>query len=294
MHRTKAGGRDSVGLFDATGHHALEVQAALASRLADAMANDELDLFYQPVVDPHGRAVGVEGLLRWRHDGVLMPPTEFIAGAEASGLIVPMGRWVIERACRDLRALREASGNDRLYASFNLSAQQLRDADLAAHVGFCLSRYGLDPSSLVVELTESAIVDDPRLAARVLAALRDLGARVAIDDFGTGYSSLAYLRHIPADILKIDRSLVTDLERDERAVQLLRGIVTLAHDLGMLVTVEGVEDARQLAIARDAGGDAIQGYIVSPPRDLRAAGAVLAVLADPAGERDASARAASA
>ena len=277
LHQAKAAGPGCVAAFDESGHRSAQVQAALTARLALAAEAGELVLHYQPLVSAaNGSAFGVEGLLRWLCDGVLMPPAEFIPLAEESGLIVPVGAWVIDRMCGDLGALRAIAGDESLYGSVNLAASQLRDPELVPHIAASLARYGLQPSSLVVELTERAIMDER--AGAVLESLRRLGVRVAIDDFGTGYSSLSYLGRVPADILKIDRSLISHITRDGRSVRLLQGIVTLAHDLGLHVTVEGVETEEQLRLVRAAGCDSIQGYLVSRPAPMPEIDAVLAAL----------------
>ena len=180
--------------------------------------------------------------------------------------------------CRDLGALRAVAGEEDLFGSVNLAASQLRDPELIPHVAAALARYDLPPSSLVVELTESAIIDDLERAGAVLASLRRLGIRVAIDDFGTGYSSLSYLRQVPADIVKIDRSLIADITHDDRSLRLLEGIVTLAQDMGLHVTVEGVETEEQLRLVRAAGCDSVQGYLISRPAPLPQIDALLAAL----------------
>ena len=279
LHQAKTAGPGFVAAFDESGHRSAQEQAALTARLALAADAGELVLHYQPLVSAaNGSAFGVEGLIRWLRDGVLVPPSEFIPLAEESGLIVPVGAWVIDRMCRDLGALRASAGEEDLYGSINLAASQLHDPELVPHITASLARYGLQPSSLVVELTESAIMDDPEYAGAVLASLRRLGVRVAIDDFGTGYSSLSYLRQVPADILKVDRSLIKDITHDDHSVRLLQGIVTLAHDLGLHVTVEGVETEEQLRFVCAVGCDSIQGYLVSHPAPMPQIDAVLAAL----------------
>ena len=289
LHQAKIAGRGKVALFDDQRHRDLQQRSAVATRLSRAEADGELLLHYQPLVDAgQGSAAGLEGLLRWNRDGQLVPPNEFIPVAEESGLIVPMGAWVVDRVCRDLSRLRQTPAGRHLFASVNLAASQLHDPNLIPHIAGCLSRHGLPAGSLVVELTESALVEDTAQAERVLAALRELGVRVAIDDFGTGYSSLAYLRQIPADILKIDRSLIRDITTDDRTVRLLEGIVSLAHDLGMRVTVEGVETEEQLALVKASGCDTIQGFLVSRPVPMSAVDGLLRRLPAPRAAADAA------
>ena len=214
-----------------------------------ALERQELRLFYQPVVEIGGSAaVGVEALLRWQHpEHGLMAPNRFIPVAEESGLIIPIGAWVLHEACRQLRMWRaDRLGGPRGAMEVNLSARQIDHPEIVATVARILDDTGLPPDSLTLEITESALMNDAASALRVLQALKDLGVTLAIDDFGTGYSSLSYLQKLPVDILKIDKSFVDSLGVDQGGTEIVAAVVKLAHALGLQVIAEGVETERQL------------------------------------------------
>ena len=234
--------------------------------LPGAIAGGQLRLFYQPVVDLHGDGVlACEALVRWQRPGIgLVAPERFVPLAERSGLIVELGRWVIERAIGEAAAW-PITGR-RPTVVVNLSAHQLRDDRLVERITDACDAAGLSPAALGVELTESAFVAaDDYGAYRHLAALRELGVKVAIDDFGTGYSALLYLKHLPVDILKIDRGFVAGIGVDRADTLLVEAIVHVAHGLGLRVVAEGVETEPQLEAVRALGCDAGQGHLFAAP-----------------------------
>ncbi len=234
--------------------------------LRHALAYHELKLHYQPQIDSgSGRAVSVEALVRWQHpDWGLVYPDRFIAIAEETGLIVPIGIWVLHAACLQAKAWQEHDGAFTRVA-VNLSARQFFEKDLFQTIKEVLADTGLKPSSLELEITESAIMRDPESTLLVLRQLHDLGVQLSIDDFGTGYSSLTYLRRFPVHSVKIDRSFVQDIPGDEGSMALVRAIIALAHELKLKVTAEGVETDEQLVFLKTHQCDALQGYWFSRP-----------------------------
>lgn len=233
-----------------------------------ALERDEFVVHYQPVVELEAMVpTGAEALLRWHHPAQgLLAPGRFVPVAEESGLILPIGAWVIERACAQLRSwddgLRARTGRS---VDVNLSARQIDDPRLVRTVEDVLARTGLPPGCLTLEITESALVNDISAARAVLGSLKDLGVQLAIDDFGTGYSSLSHLEHFPIDVLKVDQMFVSALGRSSRAERIVGAVVDLAHALGLLVVAEGVETVTQLEVLRAFGCDFAQGHLFSPP-----------------------------
>jgi diguanylate cyclase (GGDEF)-like protein/PAS domain S-box-containing protein len=233
-----------------------------------ALERRELRLFYQPVVEIKGaKAVGVEALLRWEHpEQGLVAPSKFIPVAEESGLIIPIGAWVLHEACRQLCMWRaDRLGGPRGAVEVNLSARQIDHPEIISTVERILDDTGLPPAHLTLEITESALMNDAASALRVLQALKDLGVTLAIDDFGTGYSSLSHLQRFPLDILKIDKSFVDELGVDQGGAEIVAAVVRLAHALGLQVIAEGVETERQLDALRHLDCDFAQGYLFSRP-----------------------------
>lgn len=266
MHQAKEHGGDRLVVFDEQRYLRRSERAAMSDALVHALEQNELRAYYQPwIAAGTRRIVGAEALLRWRRDGRLISPTEFVPFAESSGLIVELGTWVLDRACADLRWWQSLHGPAAPAISVNVSARQLRDPDFVRRVEDIIVHRQVDPEGLIIELTESALVDDPARAQRALGDLKALGARVAIDDFGTGYSSLAYLMSMAADVVKVDRAFVVEVTTSPRAEHLLRAVVDLAHGLGMSVTVEGVETAQQLEMVTALGCDNIQGFLFGRP-----------------------------
>ncbi|MGV7211299.1 EAL domain-containing protein [Oxalobacteraceae bacterium A2-2] len=272
MYRAKKLGRNNTQFYEpAMNEEALE-RVRIVSALRNALERDELVLHYQPQADVRsGAVVGVEALLRWRHPELgMVAPDRFIGLAEETGLIVPIGAWVLRTACLQARAWQEA-GHGPLRVAVNLSPRQFAEAGLADQVAAVLAETGLAPACLDLELTEGLFMNDVGQAVEQLQRLKALGVAISIDDFGTGYSSLSYLRRFPIDVLKIDRSFVSDIAGDEAAI--VDSIIALAHNLALKVIAEGVETAAQLDYLRGHGCDEYQGYYLSPalpPEDCAA------------------------
>ena len=234
--------------------------------LRRALEEEELEVVYQPVVELRtGAVVEAEALLRWYpREWDFVAPTEFIPVAEQSGVILPLGRWVLRKACAAAaRWAREAWGRD-VRVAVNVSGQQLARGQILTDVGDALMATGLSPRLLRLEITETVLMDDPVAAIRALEELRRLGVALSVDDFGTGYSSLLYLRDFPVDTIKVDRLFVSGLGRRESDTAIVHGVVRLGHALGLEVTAEGVETGDQLRHLADLGCDAAQGYLWSP------------------------------
>lgn len=246
--------------------HDAEPAIDMQRDLRDALETGKgLALHYQPKVGARlGQLTGVEALLRWRHPvRGAVSPVEFIPVAERFGLIGTLGQWVLEEACRQHQAWREAGHDFRV--AINLSMHQVRQADLPVRVQDALARHGVPAASLTFEVTESAAMEDPHASLRLFERLAAIGVTLSIDDFGTGYSSLSYLRKLPATQLKIDRSFVQDLEQEEDARAIVKAVVRLAHALGLTVVAEGVETPGQHALLRRMGCDELQGYLFGRP-----------------------------
>jgi diguanylate cyclase (GGDEF)-like protein/PAS domain S-box-containing protein len=270
MYLAKERGRARYEVYDETMRATLVERLDIESALRRAITRHELRVAYQPTVDlVTGSIVGVEALLRWDHpERGLLVPHDFIDVAEETGLIVPIGSWVIEQACRQAQRWQAGHPEAQLLVSVNLSGRQLDDPTLVDTVRDVIERTGVDPNLLGLEITESVVMRDPQASTVTLQALKDLGVRLAVDDFGTGYSSLAYLRRFPVDLLKVDRAFVDGLDPDtgdaeDRAI--VAAVVSLAHTLGMEAIAEGVETAEQLAELRALGCDMAQGYFIAKP-----------------------------
>jgi len=266
MYRAKEMGRNVFHFYS----DAMQANAAMRlqfeARLRHALERGEYRLHFQPQCSlADGRITGVEALLRWYPqdgDGVV-PPDQFISVLEETGLIVPVGRWVLEEAVRQLAAW-QALGLPPLRVAVNLSARQLRQADLPDDVAAILANSMIKPDQLELELTESMLMAGDAIASTV-GRIADLGVQLAIDDFGTGYCSLAYLKRVPADSVKIDQTFVQGLGTDRRDHAIVRATTELAHDLGMLVVAEGVETRQHLTEAIALGCDFVQGFALHRP-----------------------------
>ncbi|MDP1928092.1 MAG: EAL domain-containing protein, partial [Thiobacillus sp.] len=266
MYHAKEHGRNNVQYFTSALNVAASERLGLENDLHQALRNNQLHLHYQPQIRAHdGKFFGVEALARWRHP-VLgdIPPLKFIPIAEESGLIEALGGWVMEEACRQLSAWR-AQGVEGIRMAVNLSAQQLREPGLVHNVDTLLKRHGLKGSDLELEITESVAMGNPERAILQLQALRNIGIQLAIDDFGTGYSSLAYLKRLPIQVLKLDRTFVRDIETDPSDAEISAATLALAHNLGLKVTAEGVETEAQRDYLIQHQCDFMQGFLFSKP-----------------------------
>ena len=241
-------------------------QFALEARLKRAIEKEEFTLFYQPQVDLiTGRMVGMEALLRWEvSDLGMMPPSEFIPVAEETGLIVPLGEWVLNTASAQNKRWQDA-GHAPLAVAVNLSGRQFHHQNLVEKVESALRDSRLDPQWLDLEITETYAMRDADFTISILNSMKKKGVRISIDDFGTGYSSLSHLKHFPIDTLKIDRSFVKDLATNPKEESIVSAIIVLAHSLGMDVVAEGVEMVEELKILRKHHCDKMQGYLFSRP-----------------------------
>jgi diguanylate cyclase (GGDEF)-like protein len=275
LYEAKGAGRNRYAEFRHEMHIAAHDRLALENDLRGAITRDELFLVYQPILDlDTGEVTAVEALLRWQHaTRGLVPPTEFIALAEESGLIVEIGAWVLETACRQAAAWVAKGTPTRM--SVNVSARQLDDPTLLGTVSDALRESGLDGDHLILEITETALMRDPAAAADLLRQLKTHGLRVAIDDFGTGYSSLAYLQQLPVDSLKIDRTFIAASARSRESDPLIQTLIQLGRSLGLRTVAEGIEDEAQLAHLRELGCDTGQGYLFAPPLEVAALERVL-------------------
>jgi EAL domain-containing protein (putative c-di-GMP-specific phosphodiesterase class I) len=239
---------------------------SLENRLRQALQKKELVLFYQPILDlTAGRVRGAEALLRWEHpERGLLAPAEFISLAEISGLIAPIGRWVLQTACRQIREW-QAQGHPNLTVSVNLSPRQFQGPDLVSQVAGALQEPGVDPRCLDLEITESNAMENAELTVNSLWELKRLGVGISMDVFGTGYSSLNYLKRFPIDRVKLDQSFVRDVASNPEDAAIVRAVIAMAHTLRLVVAAEGVETEEQLAFLRQHQCDEMQGFLFSPP-----------------------------
>jgi predicted signal transduction protein with EAL and GGDEF domain len=269
LYRAKAAGKGRHCFYADEMDAALQARRLLEIDLREALDKSALEVFFQPLVEiATGRVSGCEALVRWKHPTRgYIPPIEFIPLAEETGLIIPLGEFVLRAACREA-----ASWSRDIRVAVNLSAIQFQTGDLVELVGSALRESGLRPDRLELEITETIMMENKDAVSETLASLRALGVRIALDDFGTGYSSLAYLSSFPFDKIKIDRSFVRDVGNRPEAAAIIQAIATLASTLRMATTAEGVEYAAELDWLRDNGCDEVQGFLFSPPvpaRDLR-------------------------
>lgn len=278
MYQAKAKGKAQYQLFDARLTTGALDQLDLEADLRHALERGEFEVVYQPkVVLASGQLTGFEALLRWHHPmRGSVSPAQFISLAEETGLIVPIGQWVVTQACRQAQEWHRSSDHAQgLTMHVNLSGRQFQHPDLVADVACAVQASGLNPCQVVLEITESVVMDDAATNIATLRALKALGVQIAIDDFGTGYSSLSYLRRFPVDILKIDKTFVDGLGQDAEATAIVEAVITLAHTLGLTVVAEGIETAGQAQQLAALGCEAGQGYFYAKPLRAAAAGALL-------------------
>jgi EAL domain-containing protein (putative c-di-GMP-specific phosphodiesterase class I) len=268
MYWAKSRGKDQYAVFEMKMNAGAFIRLQLDLDLRRALERQQFELHYQPIVSVQtGRIVGVETLLRWQHPSRgCIPPDQFIPVAEETGLITPIGEWILWTACQQTKLWHEA-GYDSLRVGINLSTRQLQDQDLPELIGRILKEVQLDPTLLELELTESiALMQNLEANIKALKKISQMGVHLAIDDFGTGYSSLVYMKKFPIDTLKIDRSFVAGIGYDSGDMAITKAIIAMTHTLGLNIIAEGVETLEQLAHLRQQQCDEIQGYLVSRPQ----------------------------
>jgi diguanylate cyclase (GGDEF)-like protein len=266
MYHAKQGGKNNYRYYARHMNERVQLRLSMESKLKRALEGEELDLHYQAKVEIEtGRIMGVEALLRWQNPEMdQVSPTQFIPIAEETGLIVPIGEWVLETACRQAQSWRRA-GLLPVSVGVNLSSHQFRRGGLVEMVGRILAETGWDARWLEFELTESVIMENAQETIRVLNQLKAMGITLSVDDFGTGYSSMAYLKRFPLDVVKIDQSFVKDITADPNDATIVKAIIALTRGLNLTSIAEGVENEQQLNFLRRHGCDQIQGYLVNRP-----------------------------
>ncbi|MEW5789382.1 MAG: EAL domain-containing protein [Pseudomonadota bacterium] len=266
LYQAKDAGRNTLRFFNPAVQAAIETRSALEADLRRGLARGELRLYYQPQVEEGRGVVGAEALLRWQHpERGMVPPAQFIPLAEETGLILDIGRWVLDSACAQLVAWRAQPGTRHLRLAINVSARQFHQPGFVEQVDDSLARSGADPALLKLELTESVVLDDVEEVVQRMARLKVLGVGFSLDDFGTGYSSLSYLKRLPLDQVKIDQSFVRDVPHDGNDAGIVRAILAMSESLGLQVIAEGVENQEQRDFLRRSGCLAYQGYLFGKP-----------------------------
>ncbi len=270
MYEAKKSGRNAIRMFDPSMQQELEHHAEIENGLRDALGQDQLQLFYQMQVCNDGRLLGAEALLRWDHPTLgRMSPQLFIPMAESSGLILPIGRWVLESACKQLTLWETSLNNHPFQLAVNVSVCQFREADFVDQVRDIIQSTGINPKRLKLELTESVVLQDISETIEKMLALRQLGISLSLDDFGTGYSSLSYLTQLPLNQLKIDQSFVRNIGSQHTDAAIVQTIIGMAKNLGMEVIAEGVETSCQRDFLQQSGCQVYQGYLFGKPIDSR-------------------------
>lgn len=276
MRHVKANGGNNFHFFAAEMDQRARQRIELENRLRRALKEEEFVLFYQPKVDiDSSHIVGAEALIRWIDpEKGMISPIEFIPVAEESGLIVPIGKWVLEEACRQNKAWLD-QGLPPVKVSINMAAPQFRDRNIVEQVKEVVKKSGLPERYIEIEITESMLVGDIETVIEKLNGLRDMGVDIAIDDFGTGYSSLSYLSRFPITTLKIDRAFVHDLESNKNTAEIARAIIALSQGLELEVVAEGAENAAHIEFLKEQGCNTVQGFFYSRPVDAESFGALL-------------------
>lgn len=267
MYRAKNTGRGRYEMFDRAMHAEALTRLQIETDLRHAFERDEFFLHYQPIVSlAQGRIIGAEALIRWRHfeRGIVSPAT-FVPVAEDTGLVVPLGRWVLREACRQAHEWQSSAPDGQFGISVNLSVREFAQPDLVKAISSILEETGLPPSALRIEITESAIIGQKHPAIETVEQLRAIGVEIHLDDFGTGYSALSYLHRLPLDAVKVDRAFISSIDQEERPLHVVKAIISLAHAIGLKVVAEGVTNHRQLELLRGMGCDLAQGFIFSRP-----------------------------
>ncbi|HJV93529.1 MAG TPA: GGDEF domain-containing phosphodiesterase, partial [Azonexus sp.] len=271
LYEAKDAGRNAIRFFDHAMQTAIDERAALETGLRDALARGEFVLHVQPQVDSGQRLIGAEALLRWQPpEQAMVAPDQFIPLAEETGLIVPIGLWVLDAACARLRQWAGRPQSRNLYLAVNVSARQFRQADFVDQITMALARHGADPCRLKIELTESLLLDNVDEVVAKMQALRQLGVRFSLDDFGTGYASLAYLKRFPFEQLKVDRSFIRNITSDPDDAAIVSAIVAMGNALRLNVVAEGVEEEAQYAFLLEHGCRFFQGYLFGRPMPFEA------------------------
>jgi diguanylate cyclase (GGDEF)-like protein len=268
MYAAKSEGKARYSVYEPSMHEAVVARVEVTADLQRAVEREELVLHYQPIVDlATGQTVAVEALVRWQHpERGMVPPLDFIPIAEETGLIVPIGRWVLNQACQDMAAWRERHPDRPLYSHVNVSVNQMQS--ILDDTRRALATTGAAPSSIVLEITESVMVHDTDTVVACLKELKALGVRLSLDDFGTGYSSLSYLRRLPIDLLKIDKAFVSGIAGDAEESSLGRAVVHIAKTLDLETAAEGIETTEELDVLRSLGCRFGQGFLFSRPVPL--------------------------
>ena len=271
MYRAKEAGRDNYQFFSNEMNTTIQQHLKIENELRLALQNNEFELFFQPKVKLSSHQVfGYEALIRWNHPTRgLVPPNDFIPIAEDTGLIIPIGEWVIRNACENIElfinyGLLPKDG----HIAINLSARQFHEPKLVGFITDMIKSKNINPANVELEITESLIMENVENAIKTLTQLRELGTYLAIDDFGTGYSSLSYLKQLPIQILKVDRSFIMDIPRDKDDMEITAAVIAMAHKLGLKVVAEGVEDTEQLEFLTQNKCDYIQGYFFGKPEPI--------------------------
>jgi diguanylate cyclase (GGDEF)-like protein len=266
MYHAKDAGRSNYQFYSKSMNAAALQRLTLENKLRRALERGEFQLYFQPQIDVRSWSIiGAEALIRWRHPDLgLVPPADFIGLAEETGLILPIGEWVLHTACAQAKAWQDA-GHAPLAMAINISGRQFRGKSLAQTVGQAIGACALDPRRIELEITESVLMHSVDETVNTLKTLRAMGPRIAVDDFGTGYSSLSYLRRFPIDTLKLDQSFIQDSVKDRGTAAIVAGVIDMAHGLGLEVIAEGVETAEQRTLLFQDGCHIMQGYLFGRP-----------------------------